>query len=191
VRNGVDLTVYLFEQTFCIVYIVFFFTVTLYQINLHMFIKVHWYEKCKYVHESKQDGKIHKDHNTKNWGHAERSWLRHYAASRNVAGSNPVEVIGFFNWANYSSRSVVSDSNRNEYQESSWGVKDCRCIRLTTLPPSVSHLSRKCGSLDVSQSYESSRPVKGIALPFLNATYNVRVLTKNPKYRMVQKMLRN
>jgi hypothetical protein len=25
------------------------------------------------------------------------SWLRHYATSRKVAGSRPVEVIGFFN----------------------------------------------------------------------------------------------
>jgi hypothetical protein len=39
-------------------------------------------------------------------GHTERSWLRHYATSREVMGSSPDEV-DFFNLPNPSSRTMA------------------------------------------------------------------------------------
>jgi hypothetical protein len=41
-----------------------------------------------------------------------RSWLRHYATNRGVAGSNPDEATGFFNRPNPSSRTMALGSTR-------------------------------------------------------------------------------
>jgi hypothetical protein len=55
---------------------------------------------------------------------------------------------------------VDSASNRNEYQESSWG-KGRLELEADNSPPSMSRLSRKCGILDVSQPYGRSQDLTG------------------------------
>jgi hypothetical protein len=42
----------------------------------------------------------------------QRSWLRHYAISRKVAGSSPDEVTGIFNRPNPSNRTMALGSTQ-------------------------------------------------------------------------------
>jgi hypothetical protein len=61
---------------------------------------------------------------------------------------------------------VCSVSNRNEYQESSGGLKRGQRLRLTTSPPSASRSSWECGILDILQLYRPARPLTWVAVIF-------------------------
>jgi hypothetical protein len=80
-------------------------------------------------------------------------WLRYYATSRKAAGSRSDEVDFFSNLPNPSSRTMVPRSTQpltemstRNLKNETWGVKYGRCVGLTTLPPSVSRLSKNVGA---------------------------------------------
>jgi hypothetical protein len=87
--------------------------------------------------------------------------------------SDPIRLVNVFNLLNLSGLTRpwgllnlwlkwVPEAEKQCF----WEVKCYRCVRLITLPPSMSRHSRQREIFSMSHPYRSSPPVTGIALPF-------------------------
>jgi hypothetical protein len=95
-----------------------------------------------------------------------RSWLRHCATNRNVAGSIPDGVTGILHLHNRSGRTMALGSTQPLTEMStrnlSWGGKGGRCVGLTTLPPSCADCLKNLGSSTSWIPRGLSRPIMGL-----------------------------
>ena len=98
-----------------------------------------------------------------------RSWLRHCATSRKVAGSIPNGFIGNFHWHNLSGRTmgpgIDSASNINEYQEYFLLLKAAGALGWQPYNLHVP-IILKSGKLNLLEASGPAQPCTGIALPF-------------------------
>jgi hypothetical protein len=104
------------------------------------------------------------------WGTQWRSWLRHCATSRKVAGLIPDGITGIFHFHNSSvhimalglTQPLTEMSTRNV----SWGgVGGRQPVRRRTFPPSCVPIVLKSGSLNLLEPSGPVQACNGIALP--------------------------
>ena len=113
------------------------------------------------------------------WGKQWRSWLRHWAASREVAGSNSDGVTGIFHRHNPSSRTRVLGLTQSLTEMNtrtiSWGVKVAGALGWQ---PYHSHVPIvfKSGSLTLLEPSGPVQPCNGIALPLPLYLLNVWIV---------------
>jgi len=95
-------------------------------------------------------------------------WLRCCATNRKVAGSIPDGFIGIFHWHNPFDRTMALGSTQPLTEMSTRSIsrgKGCRCVRLTTLPPSCA-VVMKSGNLNFLESSGPLQACNGTDLPF-------------------------
>jgi hypothetical protein len=105
-------------------------------------------------------------------------WLMCCATNRQVAGSIPAGVSGFFvdinSFRSHYGPGVDPASNRNEYQEYFLGGKGGRYVMLITLPPSCTVVT-KSGSHNFLELTGPVQACNGTALTF--TFYVVHIFT--------------